>query len=266
MQTSGTIVAVGVGLICLSLILFTAGCTKHQEDPCKALHATSADFSIMEYHGNIYPLSKLWKYYSSDTVSSLYIQFKAQDSLADSYEWHIGSGIYTKRSVSLYFPNSIVGQSVPITLILSKKPNQSCFPNDQGIDTLTKKVYFLDDCQSPLVGGKFIGYNTIAPKDTFSVTIELCKYGQFNTPGTYMTSLFRDRNCPKIFYSNSVVGYRELYFSSDGSLCESSGIGGNAMIGPGKDQITIDYYYYPNIDPNYKTEPVTRKFVGRRVK
>lgn len=250
-------------MICLAVVLFMASCTKHQEDPCRALHATSADFSIMEYHGNIYPLNQLWKYYSSDTVSSLYIQFKANDSLADAYEWHIGSGIYTKRSVALYFPNSIVGQSVPITLILSKKTNQTCFPNDRGVDTLTKKVYFLDDCQSPLVGGKFIGYNTIAPKDTFSVTIELCKYNQFNTQGTYMTSLFRDRNCPKIFYSNSVVGYRELYFSSDGTLCESSGIGGNVMVGPGKDQITIDYSYYPTLD---LTKTVQRKFIGKRVK
>ncbi|MBS1508043.1 MAG: hypothetical protein JSS79_15490 [Bacteroidetes bacterium] len=256
-----TTLAIG-SLICLSALLFSNGCSEHHEDPCKALSATSADFSIMEYHGYAYPLNKLWKYYPSDTVSSLYIQFVAKDSTADSYEWHIGTGVYSKRSVSLSFPNTIVGQSVPITLILSKKPNLNCFPNNRGVDTLTKRVYFLDDCVSPLVKGKFNGYNTNAPKDTFSITIDLCKYNQFNIRGTNMTSLFRDRDCPTIFYSNAVIGYRELYFSSDGSLCGSSGIGGTAMIGPGKDQITVDYYYYPTID---LTTPVQRKFIGKRV-
>lgn len=253
-----------VSLWFFAIIFSLESCHKDEKvDPCKALHQTSADFTIMEDHSNIVEDDKRWKYYACDTVSSGYTRFTAKDSLADSYEWHIGAGVYNKRSVSLFFPSTLIGQSIPITLIVTKKPNLNCFPKDNGIDTLTKNVYFLDACVNSLIQGKFFGYNDIAPKDTFSVNFDLCKYNQFNLEGCNISNLFRDRECSYSFYYNFYLGYKELYFSSGGSLCGSSGIGGTARIGPSKDQITIDYNYNPDLALN---KILKFKFIGRRKK
>ena len=254
-----------VSLWFFAIIFSLESCHKDEKvDPCKALHQTSADFTIMEDHSNIVDVDKAWKYYSCDTVSSLYVRFTAKDSLADSYEWHIGAGIYNNRSVSLNFPTSLVGQSIPVMLILTKKPNSNCFPKDNGIDTITKKVYFVEGCTHSLIKGTFVGYNTLSPKDTFSVSIDLCKPSpypfQTQTTGSFVNNILP--GC-KLFVSDNgnLYGYKELLFLSGGVVCNYGGINGIATIGPSKDEIIIDYSYYADVTTSNLTK---KKFVGKR--
>ncbi len=237
------------------------GCHEPNEDPCKALHATSADFTIME--DDVVAKSLGWHSYACDTVAGLSARFTAKDSSASSYSWQIGAGTYTTRSVKLFFPDYFLGQSVPITLILTKKPNTNCFPKDNGIDTVTKKVYFVDGCTNSLIKGTFLGYNATSPKDTFSVRIDLCKpnpYPYQTGTGSFINGLLTGCNL-FIGDTGNYLGYKELLFFSGGSICGSGGIYGMAIVGPNRDQITINYSYYTDLTTNTL---VKQKFIGTR--
>src|SRR5258708_1465081 len=95
--------------------------------PCAALHETSADFTMMEDFSYLPESDPYWPYYACDTAITKHIRFTAKDSTADSYEWHIGAGVYNTRKVILSFFNT-TEKNIPITLILRKKPNLNCFP------------------------------------------------------------------------------------------------------------------------------------------
>jgi hypothetical protein len=64
------------------------------------------------------------------------VRFYAEENNAE-YTWYIGSEIINTREVKRYFPNSLVGQTIPISLVVKKKPNLICFPNDDGYDSIT---------------------------------------------------------------------------------------------------------------------------------
>src|SRR5690606_18266772 len=65
-----------------------------------------------------------------------------------------------------------LGDSLIVTLIVNKD-NSQCFPNDDGVDTITKVIHFIDEC-TPLWVGKWQGYweGTDPILDTFTVLLE----------------------------------------------------------------------------------------------
>ncbi len=239
--------------VCVSL-LFLGGCSKNESpNPCLKLAPTSAAFTMQEF----FPAASTWKYYDTDTSANLDVLFTANDSLADSYEWHIGAGLYTERSKWLSFPSHLIGTSIPITLILKKKPNAVCFPQDDGIDTLTRKLYFIDHCNS-LVQGDFLGSNITSKSDTFTVSIKLCQATSLQDNDLiYVSNLYR--GCAA--YNNvNAIGYRQIIPGTYDSNCQ--GADGLFKIASGKDSISIDYFIY---DANFQNR-TEYHFKGKRKK
>ncbi len=117
-------------------------------DPCFGLGEVSADFFIYEAidtgqgeftSPEAYDIRKIYwpiEYYDTDQVLTFGAYFEAKIEDADRYEWHIGSEIITSRS--FYRQDFPLGASIPVTLIVEKKPNLNCFPYDDGRDTLTR--------------------------------------------------------------------------------------------------------------------------------
>ncbi len=142
-------------------------------DPCTQEHPISASFKIYESWGGGPPKVQLdkWVFYDTDTVSSIFVKFTADEKDASNYEWHIGAGIYNTRSFDLEFPVSYIYdpsdtdysiprkilKTVPIMLIVHKTPNKICFPDDDGIDTVIRTIKFINIARSDFEG-KFYGY------------------------------------------------------------------------------------------------------------
>ena len=122
----------------LSLIAFS--CKKEQPQPnnglenCSCAHEVSADFTIEEI------ASVVNDQYLTETdliFGNKNVRFYAKENNAQ-YTWYIGSEVLTTQEVKRYFANSLVGQTIPISLVVKKSPNSICFPNDDGYDSITK--------------------------------------------------------------------------------------------------------------------------------
>ncbi len=149
--------------------LWLNSCDSDEADPCKVLNETSADFTMEEAFvfgsdGNTF-------LYACDTAIIRRVRFKAVDSLATSYEWKIGSGVYTTRSVTLDFFNTTETE-IPITLIVNKEPNSKCFPQDNGMDTVSRALHFVEPLET-LVSGIYEGANTDAPNDKYTIEVQV---------------------------------------------------------------------------------------------
>ncbi len=98
------------------------------------------------------------------------VYFEANEKDA-SYLWKVGNDPRSFASKSFQLGGFPLGKT-EVTLIVSKAPNKSCFPNDNGMDTIIKKIYVVDvDHFKAAFEGTFQGSMNINPKDTFSINI-----------------------------------------------------------------------------------------------
>jgi len=65
------------------------------------------------------------------------------DSTAN-YTWYIGTEVLTERSFVRNFDASLIGQTLPMHLVVKKNPNLICHPNDEGYDSITKYITVVD--------------------------------------------------------------------------------------------------------------------------
>jgi len=130
-------------LTLLAVLVVVTACHKDQPemntnltDPCSFAKEVSADFDILEISGQTG--SNFEKTTPTDTIfHNKSVRFIAKDSTA-TYTWYIGNEVLTDRAVVRYFDNALIGQNIPITLVVKKDPNLVCFPNDDGYDSITK--------------------------------------------------------------------------------------------------------------------------------
>jgi hypothetical protein len=126
--------------LALFVVLFFSSCKKECENPCKDKAEVSANFKVYEVLWGEPPKDPpFYEPYATDTIWTKG-RFVADEEGA-SYTWLIGAGVYNTKEVTLDFPSSLIGSSVPVTLIVEKTPNKECFPNDDGRDTFTKRVF-----------------------------------------------------------------------------------------------------------------------------
>lgn len=132
-----------VGVFVFSL----EGCDHHHDpDPCLALEPVTAKFSVKE------PIADTT--FVTDTVFAGAPTIFEADQEYTSYLWRVGNDprTWTTKVFSLTY-NEALG-NVPVTLIVQKLPNKTCFPKDNGIDTLVKTFYVKQYVEGP---SKFVG-------------------------------------------------------------------------------------------------------------
>ena len=124
-------------LVCAVLV----SCKKEQPEMhtmhqgCDCAHEVSADFVMEELTT---PNPNFVQYTSTDTIyADKNVRFRALENDAE-YTWIIGSEVIHEQEVTRYFGTDLSGDVIPIQLIVKKKANTICFPNDDGVDTVTK--------------------------------------------------------------------------------------------------------------------------------
>ncbi|MEY2923045.1 MAG: hypothetical protein RLZZ493_1982 [Bacteroidota bacterium] len=135
----------------LSIILFASvlltSCRKEQPSmpngltDCGCAEETSADFFMEEMtEANI----NFARYTDTDTIyANKNVRFTAKVEGAE-YTWYIGADVLTTSTVNRFFSTALIGQTLPITLVVRKNPNSICFPNDDGYDSITKYLTIVE--------------------------------------------------------------------------------------------------------------------------
>ncbi len=167
------------------LLLLFGGCQKCKKEVCPA--PTSAKFKMYQplyyYDGydndkKIYTPEKTYIADEDVFFMESTITFEAEDSMATSYEWKIGddSRVFTTKKFSLRFKENDLGavRQLDIRLIIKKTP-VSCNAGDNGIDTLVRKVNFINgrtELEKWAMYGKYLGYNEDEPNKKFTIEIK----------------------------------------------------------------------------------------------
>jgi len=134
-------------------------------DPCTAQTPVSAEFRIIE--DGSYGLREHYDTVYYDTVASIRLIHEAVHVHPDwTYTWQIGTGRYDGPNLNLTYTNAPKDQPIYITLFVEGPPNFSCFPMDDGRDTLVRKVVFTID---PFFASLFHGYLNGNPEDTITL-------------------------------------------------------------------------------------------------
>lgn len=181
---------------------------------CDCAKEVSADFVIEEMAtppglpGN--------KFTETDTVfKAKNVQFRALEEDA-VYTWYIGQEILTDQVIGRYFSENLGGTNVPITLVVKKKPNKICFPNDDGYDSISKIMHVsqfvnetLDDFECGTIEGTF---RVKSPhlSDSFNIKVEITK----NEIGQRYLRIENYNGLGDDLYGNTIwrFNYRKVYF------------------------------------------------------
>ena len=110
---------------------------RQAEDPCKCASEVSADFVIEERATHI--PQEIWVE-TDTTLHNKRVRFRALEEDAE-YTWYIGLDVETDQAPWKYFSDQWIGQDIPITLVVKKEPNNTCFPDDDGYDSITKTFH-----------------------------------------------------------------------------------------------------------------------------
>lgn len=220
-------------------------------DPCYSIKPISASFKILETVSGYAPY---WQNYDTDTLASSYASFVADIEGAE-YKWEIGAKTYTDKSFSQSFIGVADKTVIPVTLIVKKQPNKGCNPNDDGVDTVTRKLVIRNECKlfSFYETYKFQGSYTDSPKDVFTMSF----YVDTSTLTSYnvINPLLKGYRYHES--SGTTFGYRQIAFRSD---AEPSPVG-RAFLKPNDSLEVYFEYQLPLTEPKkFKT------FLGRRVR
>jgi len=143
-------------------------------NPCIDAKQTSAVFTIKEanYRQIIDP-SLADFLMDTDSCYARSIYFEALQLDADSFIWQIGSEIQPRygKQVNVFFPDNLRGTTFTIRLIVKRKPNTSCFPNDDGIDTLTRKFYYVKFNEPLSWEGTYVGSDDDKPDSMYTIVL-----------------------------------------------------------------------------------------------
>ena len=191
-------------------------------NPCVDAKATSAAFTIKEatFTQIIEPrLADFLIDTDSCYLSSIYFEAVQQD--ADSFIWKIGNEVEPRygKQINVTFPDNLRGTTFNVRLIVKRKPNTSCFPNDDGIDTVTRKFYFVRFNESLSWEGTYYGSDDDKPDSMYTIVLE---HSYNATEEEDVIKAFGlPRGCKDTIngWFGGFVGFKNLNFQKDGIGC-----------------------------------------------
>jgi hypothetical protein len=221
-------------LSCSVAVLCLISCKKEQpalrslEEDCSCAKEVSADFKMEEsgssdFNGN-----------RAETDTSLfykYALFSANEVNAE-YTWYLDSEeINNKNKFSQYYGEESINKTIKVTLVVKKKPNKICLPNDDGYDSVTKFFHVsnrnwvsLFELPFPESEGVY-RVKEQHSNDSVDITFDLSTSSPFGSSGVAMILYIPDGKINYHIFKDSVVslpsgiqyiGYRRFLFESIG--------------------------------------------------
>jgi hypothetical protein len=155
----------------LFTLIFLTTCGKDDSVNCECEKLPNADFTISQGLG----WNEDRRYFESDTFLDYEIKVEAINTLS-SYNWTLGldPSSWDSKSVELDFTDNF--GDIEVTLIGEWTPNNDCFPNDNGMDTVSKTFHIVSVWES-LFLGNYSGFCESTPNEIFNISIKLDSNG-----------------------------------------------------------------------------------------
>lgn len=197
----------------------------------------------------------------------------------DVYKWEILDNpnfLETTKSFKLRFDKS---WNLTVRLIGSRKPNTTCDPTDDGVDTIIRKIVVVkngianngqDTIGSPLWFGKYVGYDSKDPNTLVGMEVayekpswsnsKLIVIKHFPDSCTHLLQMF-NKTSPNMGYGGYNITFIQMHNNTGGGTigCQSP----NAWF----------LYNHEGIDIQYTTKDlinngpeIKRRFTGKRIK
>ncbi len=235
------------------------------QDPCDCFEEANADFLMEEASTSVGSVA-----YFTDTDSILgskNVRFKAiQDG--DSYKWYIGSEVLTTKDVTRFFGPATLGSTVPITLVVNKTPNNKCFQNDDGYDSVVKYLtvtnypmfdFVIKEAYYGSIEGTYRVKSAHLP-DSFDITVNCVlnginqqKLNIFNYDGN-------GSDCVLQCEMNKGSNYRELYALGGTGTLACDYLQGSIK-NPKSGKAQMDFIFFYPSHPDY----AERQYLGRKL-
>jgi hypothetical protein len=236
-------------------------------DPCLGKALVSAAFEMAEVVSRPRYADSIFYVPTDTAVAENQIRFKALQE-ADYYEWHIGTEprtFYT-REITLYFdePTELV-----VALVVKRAPDKLCFSNDDGEDTVYRRLVVMPPSKSALIG-RFEGVTDQNPGERY--VMEFFNYYYPQTPNLFnwvkLTGV--TPGCNNLFEDVDINfgdwGYR-IFISEGGALpegnCYASKI--KAWLSHGNDSLYVQFQRLDTVFPHLVTDPAVL-FRGARLR
>jgi hypothetical protein len=204
-------------LLLLPILAFLLSCCEEEPepDPCASLEPVTARFIMGERITNRSGTNEFMKVDTlivSDTVLTWNpVQFVAPAG-HDSYEWQVGT---EEEGMKTYSGDSVVQihiahpwEALPVRLIVRDEPNTACFPQDDGVDTLTRFLTVIEREDSP-VFGHYQGSLLSNPNEIFTVSFQVIIR---DGPRLVLTNI--NKGCQEDGWFSHSVGYKDLSFTN----------------------------------------------------
>ena len=199
----------------LAVLALAVACKKEKplldisdKDPCSCAKEVSAEFDIQEVINIQYGRETI----TDHVFENRTVRFTAHEEHED-YKWYLGSEILTGKSVSRYFNSSVANMTIPVTLVVKKNPNKTCFPNDDGYDSVVKYMDVIERCAQPhMLEGTF-RFAEENSTDSIDIRLERGFYGTTTDCEDFDIEIIGQPNgfCSGKF-RECVQTYRELRF------------------------------------------------------
>jgi hypothetical protein len=206
-------------LIISFLLLLAYSCKKQQpqmnaaQNACDCIEETTAEFKIYEVLAIGGPAE--WTSETDTTYAERNVRFIPKEDDAE-YTWYIGSEIVNTKILGRYFSLAQGGQDIPVTLVVKKKPNAICFPNDDGYDSITKTFHVANykynylNPDTTFIEGKYRLYDA-NNSDSIDITIDL--FYQYLQTGGYGVRVINLKNVSDTISIDPSVSFRQLKFN-----------------------------------------------------
>ena len=251
------VVAFGASLIQLS------GCGGDPApDPCLNKTPVEADFTISEILPLFGSLKSDTAIVSDTVLTGNFIVFEAMGNYK-SYEWKIGDDprLFNTKRVKLQFE---FPETIPVQLTVTDTPSNTCFPDDDGIDTQVVIVSIIDKKLNPIFG-QYEGSNSSNPTDIFSIEVTHDKFfDQINI-------LNINKNCYPIDESiglrgfRTSVGYKKLYFYSGFYYESCQDPQGWLTVDKSGTKVAVNYSTGNGSVSQTATKRINEKFLGIKI-
>ncbi len=242
-------------LFAITILIFACQCKDDDDmNPCdvEGLAPVNAQFTTSYEMG----WQDSTRRFQADTFINYFpIIFTAQEENA-TYQWKVGDDPrdFDEKEFNLTF----IGTTGPIDiqLIVDAEPNLECFPEDDGRDTISKTIYFVEKLDSPMLG-KYRGVVTSVPNDTFEIDVaSIPPFYDSNNIDNLPDGCIRDEDRLLGF----LLGYRTLRMANLGNYAECPEPQGWGYLNY-HDIITLEYSIWnPNIE-----QVVSDSFVGKKI-
>ena len=135
----------------------------------------NADFTILEYcyFDETNPINAGWDQ-DSDSIYQDEIWLEATYPKVESYTWYVDR--YPEplngKKVKVGYNEEWRGKNINIKLIVKTKPNKTCFPLNDGIDTVTRSFYYLQHNDQLKWEGTYFGSDDDKPDSNYTIVLD----------------------------------------------------------------------------------------------